>query len=192
MRPPSTRVQNRRGFALVLVIATIAVLLGFWAMAYRETASLIRVESSRLLNETRGRAVRPRDDRTGPGSDLAGGEARLLRQTLTYTVDVLSNAEHKYFTVTFLPNQQSPRGHQRVDRSVTPGSLTANLLCPAPATILSGHRAPDTRPGLPHNHRRECRRFRWIEIETAISLVRALRKKESRRSDQIVELTMVE
>ena len=54
MRPPSTRVQNRRGFALVLVIVTIAVLLGFWAMAYRETASLIRVESSRLLNQTRG------------------------------------------------------------------------------------------------------------------------------------------
>ena len=53
MKPPRIRVQNRRGFALVLVVVTILVLLGFWAMAYRETASLIRVESSRLLNQTR-------------------------------------------------------------------------------------------------------------------------------------------
>ncbi|MGC1719818.1 MAG: hypothetical protein WA746_12595, partial [Isosphaeraceae bacterium] len=53
MKRPRIRVQNRRGFALVLVVVTILVLLGFWAMAYRETASLIRVESSRLLNQTR-------------------------------------------------------------------------------------------------------------------------------------------
>lgn len=53
MTPLRPRTHNRRAFALVLVIVAIVVLLGFWAMAYRETASLIRVESSRLLSQTR-------------------------------------------------------------------------------------------------------------------------------------------
>ena len=53
MTPLRPRTHNRRAFALVLVIAAIVVLLGFWAMAYRETASLIRVETSRLINDTR-------------------------------------------------------------------------------------------------------------------------------------------
>ncbi len=46
-----TSCAKRRGSSLLLVIATIGVLLAFWGIAYRMTASLIRVESSR---QTRG------------------------------------------------------------------------------------------------------------------------------------------
>jgi hypothetical protein len=52
MRPPHARTRNRRGFSLLLVISTIALLLAFWSQTYRETASLIRVAASRLVRQS--------------------------------------------------------------------------------------------------------------------------------------------
>jgi hypothetical protein len=134
MRPPSTRVQNRRGFALVLVIATIAVLLGFWAMAYRETASLIRLESSRLLNDMRGQQSVHAMTALDRALTLLEVSTPPSGQTLTYTVDVLPYAEHKYFTVNLVPNVGNPHGGSNEwIVKVTPGSSTANYGLPDPS-----------------------------------------------------------
>ena len=112
MRLP-TRVQNRRGFALVLVIVTIVVLLGFWAMAYRETASLIRVESSRLLNQTR--AVQSVHAMTALDRALTLLEVKAPpnRQIYVYTVNVTPS---EMFTVTYTPTNL-PGANQRLECS---------------------------------------------------------------------------
>lgn len=100
MRVSALRARNRRGFALVLVIATIAVLLGFWAMAYRETASLIRVESSRLVTQTR--AVQSVHAMTALDRALTLLEVKIPtnRQTYVYIVNVTPS---EMFTVTYTP-----------------------------------------------------------------------------------------
>ena len=41
-----TKTRKRRGSSLLLVVSTIGILLAFWSMAYRMTASLIRAQSS--------------------------------------------------------------------------------------------------------------------------------------------------
>jgi len=113
MRLPRTRVQNRRGFALVLVIATIAVLLGFWAMAYRETASLIRLESSRLLNDMRGQRSVHAMTALDWALTLLEVSGTPPGQTLTYKVNVLPlnpEQKQKFFTVNFRPNSGNPHG----------------------------------------------------------------------------------
>jgi Tfp pilus assembly protein PilX len=143
MRPPPTRVQNRRGFALVLVIVTIMVLLGFWAMAYRETASLIRVESSRLLNQTRGvQSVQAMTalDRALTLLEVCAPPTNPTNpnQTYTYTVDVPCNAGHKFFTVNFAPNSGNPHGGTNEwIVTVTPGSTAIySLPDPSAKTVL--------------------------------------------------------
>lgn len=132
MRLPRARAQNRRGFALVLVIVTIVVLLGFWAMAYRETASLIRVESSRLLNQTR--AVQSVHAMTALDRALTLLEVSTPtnRQIYIYTVNVTPS---EMFTVTFTPNNL-PGATYGWTVQVTPlsgGASTAgNLALPNP------------------------------------------------------------
>ncbi len=127
MKLPRTRLQNRRGFALVLVIATIAVLLGFWAMAYREMASLIRVESSRLLNQTRG--VQSVHAMTALDRALTLLEVSMPtnRQIYIYKVNVTPS---EIFTVTYTPTNL-PGANNGWTVQVTPlsaGSSTAELL----------------------------------------------------------------
>jgi Tfp pilus assembly protein PilX len=131
MKRPRIRVQNRRGFALVLVVVTIVVLLGFWAMAYRETASLIRVESSRLLNQTR--AVQSVHAMTALDQALTLLEVKIPtnRQTYVYTCPV-NVTPPAMFTVTFTPNSQLPGASNGWTVQVTPGSSTANLPLPSP------------------------------------------------------------
>jgi Tfp pilus assembly protein PilX len=136
MKRPRIRVQNRRGFALVLVVVTILVLLGFWAMAYRETASLIRVESSRLLNQTR--AVQSIHAMTALDQALTLLEVSIPtnRQTYVYTCTV-NVTPPAMFTVTFTPtpNNQLPGASNGWTVQVTPGSLTASHSLPSPGDV---------------------------------------------------------
>ncbi len=124
MKLPRTRVQNRRGFALVLVVVTILVLLGFWAMAYRETASLIRVESSRLLNQTR--AVQSVHAMTALDQALTLLEVSIPtnRQTYVYIYSNVKVTPPAMFTVTFTPNDL-PGASNGWTVQVAPGSSPA-------------------------------------------------------------------
>jgi len=141
MRLPRTRVQNRRGFALVLVIATIAVLLGLWAMAYQETASLIRVESSRLLNQTRG--VQSVHAMTALDRALTLLEVSIPtnRQiyVYTYTVNVTPS---EMFTVTFSPNDKLAGASNGWTVQVTP-------LSAEPSTAIYSLPNPGDNPQWP-------------------------------------------
>ena len=122
MRLPRTRVQNRRGLALVLVIVTIAVLLGFWAMAYRETASLIRVETSRLLNDTRGQQSVDSMFALDAAMTLLEVSLPPNRQVYFRTVTL---PDSNIFTVTFTPNNL-PGSSNGWTVLVTPGSASLN------------------------------------------------------------------
>lgn len=121
MRLPKNRVPGRRGIALVLVIVTIVVLLGFWAMAYQETASLIRVESARLLSQMR--AVQSVHAMTALDQALTLLEVQTptIRQTYTYVVTVTPS---EIFTVTYTPTTL-PGANNGWTVQVTPGSGTA-------------------------------------------------------------------
>jgi Tfp pilus assembly protein PilX len=131
MKRPRIRVQNRRGFALVLVVVTILVLLGFWAMAYRETASLIRVESSRLLNQTRGVQSVHAMTALDQALTLLEVSRPTNRQTYVYTCTV-NVTPPAMFTVTFTPNNQLPGASNGWTVQVTPGSSTTIYSLPNP------------------------------------------------------------
>jgi len=112
------------------VVVTILVLLGFWAMAYRETASLIRVESSRLLNQTR--AVQSVHAMTALDHALTLLEVSIPpnRQTYVYTYTVPNVTPSAMYTVTFTPNSL-PGATNGWTVQVTPGA-TAVYSLPAP------------------------------------------------------------
>ena len=108
------------------MIVTIVVLLGFWSMAYRETASLIRVESARLLSQTR--SVQSVHAMTALDRALTLLEVKLPtnRQIYTYTVNVTPS---EMFTVTFTP-ATLPGANNGWTVQVTPlssGSSTAGV-----------------------------------------------------------------
>lgn len=127
MKVVPVRIRNRGGSALVLVVATIVVLLGFWAMAYRETASLIRVESSRLMSQTR--AVQSVHAMTALDRALTLLEVKLPtnRQVYVYTANVTAT---EMFTVTYTPTSL-PGANNGWTVQITPlsgGSSTAGVL----------------------------------------------------------------
>lgn len=132
MRPTRARIQNRRGFSLILVISTIALLLGFWAMAYRETASLIRVESSRCLRQARRKQAIYAMTALDRALTLLEVSKPTNRQIYIYTVNVTPS---EMFTVTFTPNNL-PGASNGWTVQVTPlsagSSMVGNVALPNP------------------------------------------------------------
>jgi hypothetical protein len=133
MRPVRTRIRDRRGFSLLLVVSTIGLLLAFWGMAHRMTASLIRVESSRLLHRTRSlRAIHAMTVLDRALVLLEVGRPT-SRQNFTYSADlVLPDGTHKLFTVEFAPNDNLPGASNGWTVQVTPGSAGIYLALPKP------------------------------------------------------------
>ncbi|MGC8639342.1 MAG: hypothetical protein ACP5XB_05620 [Isosphaeraceae bacterium] len=119
MTPLRPRTHNRRAFALVLAIATIVVLLGFWAMAYRETASLIRVESSRLLSQTRAAQSVHAMTALDQALTLLEVKAPPNRQTYAYKVTIGSS---NIYIVTFTPVALPGSSNTGWSVQVTPAS----------------------------------------------------------------------
>lgn len=123
----NARGQNRRGFTLVLVIATIVVLLGFWTMAYQETVSLIRVESSRLTSQTH--AVQSVHAMTALDQALTLLEVKTPSdRTHPYVYTVIVT---RPFTVTLTPNPL-PGAVDGWTVSVTPADVINPYLLPNP------------------------------------------------------------
>jgi hypothetical protein len=131
MRPAPKQTQKRRGFSLILVIGTIGTLLAFWAIAYRVTVSLIRVESSRELHQKRQLQSVHALTALDWALTLLEVSNPPSRQVYTYSVDVLPSTTHAFFTVTFRPNDNLPGASNGWTVTVTPvppGTSQPNLV----------------------------------------------------------------
>ncbi len=133
MRPASTRVRNRRGFSLLLVITTIGVLAAFWAMAYRQTASLIRIASSRLVRQNRSQQALHAMTALDRALTLLEVSKPASRRLYLYSVDLVqSDGTHNIFTVQFAPNDSLQGASNGWTVQVTPGSSGVNVALPNP------------------------------------------------------------
>ena len=118
--------RNRRGFSVIMVIVSIALILGFWAMAYRQTGSLIRVESSRLLSQKRASRSIHLMTALDRALTLLEVDKPPNRQIYVYTVTLPSL---ETFTVTFTP-KSLPGASDGWTVLVTPGSTSGNWELP--------------------------------------------------------------
>jgi hypothetical protein len=138
--------RKRRGSSLLLVIATIGVLLAFWSMSYRMTASLIRVQSSLLTR--RKRSVQTIHSMTALDRALTLVEVSkpTSRQKYVYKLDlVLPDTTHKLFTITYTPNDglSGATSGWTVNVSPDPWVGSGNILAlPVPAPNLQWPTSP--------------------------------------------------
>jgi hypothetical protein len=134
MRPVRTRLRDRRGFSLLLVVSAIGTLLAFWGMAHRMTASLIRVESSRLLHRTRSAQAIHAMTVLDRAMVLLEIGKPTQRQTYTYSADLLlPDGTHKFFTVQFVPNNNLPGASNGWTVQVTPASGSSGIYLALPS-----------------------------------------------------------
>jgi hypothetical protein len=126
-------IRARRGFTLLLVVSAIGALMAFWGVAHRMTASLIRVESSRLRHSTRSaKAVHAMTVLDRALTLLEVGKPT-ARQKYVYSADlVLPDGTHKLFTVQFTPNDGLPGANNGWTVQVTPGVSGVHLALPNP------------------------------------------------------------
>ena len=118
---------------MLLVICTIGALLAFWAVAYRATASLIRVESSRLLHQERTKQSIHAMTALDRALTLLEVSKPPSDQTFTYSLDLtLPDGTHKLFTVSFRANNNLSGASNGWTVRVTPGSSGVNLALPKP------------------------------------------------------------
>jgi hypothetical protein len=125
--------RNRRGSSLLLVVSTIGILLAFWSMAYRITASLIRVESSLQSHQMRGEQSIHSMTALDRALTLVEVSKPTLRQRYTYSLDlVLADGSHKIFTVIYAPNDSLSEASNGWTVSVVPGTSGVVLALPQP------------------------------------------------------------
>jgi hypothetical protein len=102
--PFRNKIRERRGSSLLLVMATIGVLLAFWGMAYRMTASLIRVESSLQSHQMHTEQTIHSMTALDRALTLLEVSKPTIRQKYVYKLDlVLPDTTHKLFTITYTP-----------------------------------------------------------------------------------------
>jgi hypothetical protein len=126
--------RKRRGSSLLLVVSTIGILLAFWSMAYRMTASLIRVESSLQSRRMRGEQSIHSMTALDRALTLVEVSKPTLRQRYIYSLDlVLPDGTHKFFTITYTPNDSLSEARNGWTVSVSPGTSGVVLALPKPA-----------------------------------------------------------
>ena len=59
----------RRGYALIVVLMFLILLFALWSMVYRTTSSLLRIETNRVLQQTRCVGVARLVAQVGPGEN---------------------------------------------------------------------------------------------------------------------------
>ena len=117
MKPHRTRRRHRRGFSLLLVVSTIGVLLAFWGVAHRMTASLIRVESSRLLHQTRSvQAIHAMTVLDRALVLLEIGKPTSRQSVHLFREPGPARRDPQALHGRIHPQRQSPRSEQRLDR----------------------------------------------------------------------------
>lgn len=125
--------RDRRGFTLLLVIASIAVLLSFWAMAFRSTSSLIRVESTRALRRARSIGAVHAMTALDRALTLLELTKPTTRQAYAYSLELaLADGSHRFYTITFTPNDSLAGASNGWTVSVASGSPRAHLALPSP------------------------------------------------------------
>jgi hypothetical protein len=127
------KMRKRRGSSLLLVVSAIGVLLAFWGIAYRMTASLIRVESSRLSRQMRSAQSIHAMTALDRALTLLEVSKPTTRQAFIYSLDlVLPDGTHKLFTVTYTPNESLSEASNGWTVSVSPGTSGVVLALPNP------------------------------------------------------------
>lgn len=124
-----TRNRNRRGFSVIMVIVAITLIMGFWVVAYRQTGSLIRVESSRLLSQKRAEQSIHAMTALDRALTLLEVSKPPERKIYVYTVTLPAL---ETFTVTYTPSSL-PGASDGWTVRVTPGSTVANPALPDPS-----------------------------------------------------------
>jgi hypothetical protein len=126
-----SKMRKRRGSSLLLVVSTIGILLAFWSMAYRMTASLIRVESSLQSRQMRSEQSIHSMTALDRALTLVEVSKPTLRQKYTYKVES-PDGSGKYFTVTYTPNNSLSEAGNGWTVSVSPNTPGVVLALPKP------------------------------------------------------------
>ncbi len=125
------RAGRRRGYTLTVVLITLVLLFAVWSFTARTTSSLLRIETRRVLQQTRDQ---------GPINAIA--QALQLLQlgappdnTMTYTYQVSASSQSSAgsctsatYVVVFTP--RTDLGPYRWQVAVSPG--TTSKVLPAP------------------------------------------------------------
>jgi hypothetical protein len=128
------RLRRRTGYCLTVVLIFLLLMVALWSTVSRSTAGLLRLETSRVLQETRdqgamnalAQAVQLLEYSTP--SDPTNPDRTQFTYGVTVTVSTSGECTTSSFTVQFTPAPQLGTGCWQVQ--VTPGSDSVALPTP--------------------------------------------------------------
>lgn len=124
--------RNRRGYTLTVVLISLMLLFALWSYVTRTTGSLLRVETNRVLQQTRDQGA----------MNALGQAIQLLQYSKPYDPTNPTRTVFTYYVIINLPNTSGGStptdytiiytarpdlGPQRWEVQVSPGSCSMGL-----------------------------------------------------------------